>query len=120
MPNAGIRRGGFLPPLMLLLHFLNLDNINNVLIFINYNALRSADAGVQSCILLTKTALVLKALFFISLFNPLLNALTTVVKYISKEVLPMVFNALKLVTAEFIDTFKAFCINAVAGLALLT
>ena len=94
--------------------------MNNVLILIVYNAFRSADAGVQGCILLTKTALILKALFFISLFKPLLKVFTTVVKYFCKEVLPMVFNALKLVTAEFIDTFKAFCISAVAGLALLT
>ena len=84
------------------------------------NVFRSADAGVQSIFLLTKTALILKALLFISLFKPLLKTLKTMAKYFLKEVIPMVFNALKLVADEFIDTVRAFCIGVLAGLALLT
>lgn len=70
--------------------------------------------------MLTKPALILKALFIISLFKPVYKTLILVAEYFIKEVMPMILNALKLVTADFIDTFKSFCISVVAGVALLT
>lgn len=68
-------------------------------------------------VLLANAALILKVLFVISLFKTLSKVTGSIAL---KEVMPMVPNAIKMVTAEFLDTVVAFSISAVAGLALLT
>jgi len=73
-------------------------------------------AGVLSSALFDQPALVLLALFVLSLIRSIFSAPLGKIK----EVIPMVNNATKLVVRESLDSFWAFSISVGAGLALLT